>query len=95
MSFDGHQQRKALTAIESAVGALGKGDADTARRAAGRAADLDQIGVYTAVPDAIDQILTHSEAGTTAPEELWDALGTAAGPGPGSAVVDQLRTARS
>ena len=95
MTFDGHQQRKALTALERAVGALAKRDAVTAKRAAGRAAEFDQTGVYAAVPGPIDQIVQHIEAETPVPEDLWNALLNAVGPGPVGAVVEQLRDSSS
>ena len=91
MGFDGHQQRKALTALERAVGALGKGDAETAQRAAGRAAEFDQIGVYERLPDAIARIVSHQTDRTEVPAELWDTLLDAVGPGPVATVVEQLR----
>ena len=91
MGFDGHQQRKALTALERAVGALGMGDAETAQRAAGRAAEFDQIGVYERLPDAIARIVSHQTDRTEVPAELWDTLLDAVGPGPVATVVEQLR----
>lgn len=91
MEFDGHQQRKALTALERSVNALASDDFETANRAAGRAADLDQIGVYTDVPDAVSSIADLRAAGQPVPDEAWNALLTAVGPGPVAIVVEQIR----
>ena len=46
--MDGQQQRKALSAAESALRALAAGDAGRARTAAEKAVALDQLGVYGA-----------------------------------------------
>ena len=91
MAFDGHQQRKALTALERTVTALSKGDSVAAARAAGRAADLDQIGAYAAVPTAVAVISRHLELGTAVPDSAWDELAEAVGPGPVAAAIEQLR----
>ena len=91
MTFDGQQQRKALTALERAVNALAKDDVETAERAAGRAAELDQIGVYSAVPEAIGHIGRLRADGEAVPDQAWEALLVAVGPGPVAAVVEQMR----
>lgn len=91
MTFDGQQQRKALSALERVVDALGKGDSVSAVRAANRAADLDQLGVYEALPEAVVAIADHTDAGTPVPDEAWEELLAAVGPGPVAAAVEQLR----
>ena len=93
MTFDGQQQRKALTALERTIDALGKGDAVSAARASRRAADLDQLGVYAALPETVTDITDLREEGLPVPDELWDELLDAVGPGPVAAVVEQLRSA--
>ena len=91
MAFDGHQQRKALTALERVVTALAKGDTTSALRAAATSADLDQIGAYAAVPAAVAAITQHIDAEVTVPDGAWDTLSSAVGPGPVAAAIDQLR----
>jgi len=91
MTFDGQQQRKALTALERTVDALGKGDSVSAVRAARRAADLDQLGVFASLPETVSSITDHSDEGSQVPVELWDELMATVGPGPVAAVVEQLR----
>ncbi len=93
MAFDGQQQRKALTALERTIDALGKGDTVSAARAARRAADLDQLGVYAALPETVIAITDLHHGGLPVPDELWDELLAAVGPGPVAAVVEQLRSA--
>ncbi len=44
--MDGQQQRKALSAAESALRALAAGETGRARAAADKAASLDQVGAY-------------------------------------------------
>ena len=46
--MDGQQQRRALTAATSALRALAAGHATRAVAAAGKAAALDQLGMYAA-----------------------------------------------
>ena len=41
--FDGQKQRRAVTAAEQSLRALGAGSPDKARAGAAKAADLDQI----------------------------------------------------
>ncbi|MDH3499841.1 MAG: hypothetical protein OEM97_06950 [Acidimicrobiia bacterium] len=89
--MDGHQQRKALTAAERAVAALGKGDADAARRAAGTASSLDQVGAFAqlvaAVATAADDLDRDGEVRAAS----WDHVAAAVGPGPVAAAVATYR----
>lgn len=47
------RHRKALTAVEQKLRALGPGNAAKARKAATQVADLDQIGIYSGCDAAV------------------------------------------
>ena len=67
--MDGQQQRRALTAAESAVRALAAGDAARARVAAQKAASLDQLMVYAAFAGLVRRAAGEIEQlGAVAPE---------------------------
>ena len=88
--MDGQQQRKALSAAESALRALASGDAGRARVAAEKAAALDQLGVYGAFAGWVRRAAGEIEDfGRVLPESrrgLEDVLG----PGPLAAAVEEL-----
>lgn len=87
---NGQEQRNALTAAEQALRALHKGNHERARQAAARAADLDQIGLYAALPAAVRAAVADLDAtGVIGPGEI-EALRAAVGPGPVQALVDDL-----
>lgn len=88
--MDGQRQRRAYTAAERAVRALGSGDPVGARRAAATAEELDQIGLYAAFRQLVDRSAGLLAAGAPVPEELWSAMRDAAGPGPLSALIDSV-----
>lgn len=89
--LDGKRQRNALTAAERSLEALGAGDGQRAIRVVGKAFDLDQLDLFTALPAAVATAandLTTSgkvEAGT------WDTLETAVGPGPLQYLIQEMR----
>lgn len=89
--MDGHQQRKALTAAERALDALASGEPESARRAAARAADLDQIGAFATLEAAVGSAAAALEAGSAVDDAAWGAVAEAVGPGPLAAKVEQLR----
>ena len=53
MELDGKRQRNALTAAERAIEAVARGDRQAAMTSAVRAAELDQIDVFSRLPEAI------------------------------------------
>ncbi len=90
--MDGHQQRKALTAAERALDSLASGEPQSARRAAARAVELDQIGAFSALEEAVAAAAAALEAGNTVDDAAWEAVAEAVGPGPLAAKVEQLRS---
>lgn len=89
--MDGQQQRKALTAVERAIKALGVGDSETALRAAFTAAELDQIGAYSKLVEAVEVAVDRLDAGEEIDPAIWDELTEAVGPGPVAATIAELR----
>ncbi|MDQ3782200.1 MAG: hypothetical protein M3349_04590 [Actinomycetota bacterium] len=89
-SVDGQQQRNALTAAEQALRALAEGDAERATQAALRAHELDQIGLYVALPDAvavaISDLTRQGEIGV----DTVAMLRAAVGPGPLEGLIELL-----
>jgi hypothetical protein len=59
--------------------------------AAERAANLDQIGSYAGLVAAVSRLAAAGREGATVPDEAWEALAGAVGPGPLAAVVVGLR----
>jgi len=88
--MDGQAQRQALAAAERALNALEAGRADAARTAARRAADLDQAGVFAALPRAVEQATSDQVVNGSLSELSLAALIAAVGPGPLEAVVARL-----
>lgn len=91
VEFDGKKQRNALTAAENAVRALAEGNAGRASANARRAADLDQIGVYSEFAGVVLTITSDLEEGGPSPSQ-WDAVAAALEPGPLAFLVAELRT---
>ena len=89
--FDGLKQRKALTAAEQAVRALGAGSGAKARASAAKAAELDQIGLYGGFAEAVEPLAADLESGNAITDSGWDDLATVLGMGPLSALIDELR----
>ena len=88
--MDGQAQRRALAAAERALDALEAGRVDAARSAARRAAELDQIGAFAALPRAVDQAAGDIVANGGLSELSLAALTAAVGPGPLEAAVARL-----
>ena len=91
MTTDGHSQRNALTAAENAIKALAAGNAQRARKNASRAADLDQIGLFTDLPEAVAVAADHIDDGGQVTAADWDAVVAAVGPGPLAFLVADVR----
>jgi hypothetical protein len=91
MTMDGHAQRNALTAAEQAIRALGGANAAKARANAAKAAELDQAGVFAALPDAVGRAAVDLETSGTIGEAAWRAVEDAVGPGPLMFLVEEVR----
>ena len=91
-TLDGKQQRNALTAAERSLQALGAGNASRAARSAGKAAELDQLGLFAALPGAVAAAAADLEAGGAVTSGSWDAIAEAVGAGPLAGLVEELRT---
>lgn len=89
MEIDGKKQRNALTAAERALLALGKGDGPRARKSAAKAAELDQVGLYTELPSAVDAAADDLDASSSVSAESWKGLSTVVGPGPLQALIPE------
>ena len=89
--FDGKKQRGAFTAAEQALRALGAGSAEKARKAAAKAADLDQIGVYSGFAPAVAPLADRLDRGEKIDDAGWDGLVETLGLGPLSGLIDELR----
>ncbi len=89
--FDGQKQRRALTAAEQALRALGAGNAAKARRTAAQAADLDQIGIYSGLDTAVAPLADRLDRGEAIDDAGWDGLVAVLGVGPLSGLIDELR----
>jgi len=89
--IDGQQQRKALTAAEQALHALEAGEGDKAIEAAARAAELDQIGLFAALPGVVAASVESADGGKVTAAG-WRAIAAALGPGPLAAFADERAT---
>lgn len=89
--MNGQKQREALSAAERALTLLEKDRLADSASAARQAAELDQVGAYTTLPEAIAAVAACREAGSPVPAEVWDQVAAAVGAGPLAAVVDRLR----
>jgi hypothetical protein len=88
--MSGQQQRKALSAADSALRALAAGEAVRARAAAGKAASLDQIGAYAGFAGLVGRAAGEIEESGAVTAATRDALRAALGPGPLGASVEEL-----
>ncbi len=89
--FDGQKQRRALNAAEQTLRALAEGNAAQARKAAAKAAELDQIGLYTDFARAVVPLVEQLEGGRPVDDAGWTSLVDTLGIGPLSGLVDELR----
>jgi len=87
---DGRKQRKALTAAESAVKALGRGDGVAAVRAAATATELDQIGAYSGLSRSVADAAGDLDAAGSVRKASWQVLADTVGPGPLSALIAEI-----
>jgi len=88
--MDGQQQRKALSAAESALRALAAGETGRARAAAEKAASLDQVGAYGGFAALVRCAAAEIERSGAVTEGTRDALRDALGPGPLAVAVEEL-----
>jgi hypothetical protein len=88
--LDGQRQRRAFDAAELAIVALGERNPGGARRAAARAEELDQLGLYVAFRQLVDRAAADLQAGGEVTPRLWTALGDAVGPGPLRTMIEDL-----
>ncbi len=86
--MDGQQQRKALSAAESALRALAAGDAGRARTAAEKAVALDQLGAYGAFAGWVRRAAGEIEQGEGVLPATREALRDSLAPGPLAAAVE-------
>ncbi len=91
--MDGQSQRRALTAAEQAIQALGAGDGDRAVAAARRAAELDQVGAFADLVGAVAVAAADLTASGAVGTAAWDGVAAAVGPGPLAVEVEALRDA--
>lgn len=89
--MDGHQQRQALSAAERSLEHLASGRHDDARRAAARAAELDQVEAFAGLPDALGHVADDIERQQQITMEHFRALEAVIGPGPLAALLEPLR----
>lgn len=92
MTVEGKSQRNALTAAERAVRALGSGEGQRAAKNAAKAAELDQIGLFARLPEAVGMAAEQLAASGAVDDSAWDALADAVGPGPLAFLIDEVRT---
>lgn len=88
--MDGRQQRKALSAAESALRALAAGETGRARAAAEKAASLDQVGAYAGFVALVRRAAGEIEAVGGVLPETKRALADSLGGGPLAAAVEEL-----
>ena len=85
----GKQQREVVSAIERAIKAVERRDADAVRSAAATIAQLDTAGLYPDVPAALQALAdVHNSAAEVA--QLFTRLREALGPGPLAAELDTV-----
>lgn len=87
--IDGAQQRRAVTAAEQALGALDAGDPGRALEAASRAFELDQVGLFASLPDAVAGAAAALAERGAVPAERWAEISVALGPGPLGAYAEE------
>ena len=89
--LDGKRQRQALTAAERSIQALGAGNGERATRSAAKAADLDQLGVFSALPDEVARGAAEIAAEGAVGADSWKRLEAAVGAGPLQFLIRELR----
>lgn len=89
--MDGHLQRQALNAAERAIEALGRKDPAAARMAISTAVDRDQVGLFTALADAVHLAASQLESKGELTDATWNTLADAVGPGPLQGLVEAAR----
>ncbi len=89
--LNGKRQRNALTAAERSLEALGTGDGERATRVAGKAFDLDQLDLFTALPAAVAAAADDLTTSGKVEADTWYALETAVGPGPLQYLIQEMR----
>lgn len=91
MALDGKRQRNAVTAVERALGALASGAGQRATANAEKAAELDQVGAYRALPAAVAVGVEEWETTGAVSVEAWTGIREALPPGPLRSLVDSVR----
>lgn len=89
--MDGQRQRNALTAAEKALRSLGERHPFRAKRNAFQAVDLDQVGAFDGLPNAVEMAIHDIEQRGRVTSDGWDRLAAVVGPGPLQALIDELR----
>lgn len=89
--MDGQKQRQALTAAERSIEALGRGDGSAARMAIATAVERDQVGLFSALADAVYLAASELESDGKITASTWNQVADAVGPGPLQALVEQYR----
>lgn len=89
--LDGKRQRNALTAAERSLRALGDGNAEGAVRSAAKAAELDQLGLFAGLAEAVATGTDDIESSGSVTAASWDLLEIAVGPGPLRFLIGALR----
>ena len=84
--MDGAKQREALTAAGRAIDRLGVGETQAAVVAARRAVELDQVGVFASLSDAVAAV-----ARDPGDQAAWQSLAEVVGPGPLQEQVARVR----
>jgi hypothetical protein len=77
-----------LTAAEQALQALADGDSERAQEAAMRAAELDQVGAFAGLVEAVGTAAAEIDTSGAVSRAAWQQLSAALGPGPLQAVAD-------
>ena len=89
--MDGQRQRQALTAAERSLTHLAADRFGEARRAAGRAVDLEQIEVFAGLGEAVAAVAEDLERGGAVDHRHFEMLEASVGSGPLAALLDPLR----
>lgn len=89
--MDGHKQRQALTAAERSIAHLVAGKPEEAERAAQRADELDQIGIFSNLIPAVGAAAADVRDGGRVQTDHVEELLAAVGAGPLAELVQRLR----
>lgn len=90
--LDGKRQRNALTAAERALRALGTGKGERAIRSAAKAAELDQLGLFSDLPGNVEEAVDDLSRDDRVGDASWDRLEAAVGPGPLQFLIREVRS---